>query len=221
MSPTREALIMPTQTTDRSQKETTAGDDDDTGDQVDDPCDALAVQTDQRVEIEQQVKPKRRRLATSRVIAFGILPGIAMVSALFTGYAKWQESTMRDTQLGGIQAVQAARDGAVALLGYQPDTAERELTAARDRLTGTFRDTYTSLTHDVVIPGSKQKHISAVANVPAAALISASGRRAVVLVFVDQTTTIGNDAPTSTASSVRVMLDKVDNRWLISGFDPV
>jgi Mce-associated membrane protein len=239
MSPTREALIMPTQTTDRPQKQTTAVDDADTGEHVDDPSDALAPRTDRRaqtdppaetdhqaetdqpLEAEQQVKRERRRLAINRVIAFGILPGLAMVLALFAGYAKWQEATTRDTRLGGIQAVQAAKDGAVALLGYQFDTVERDLTTASDRLTGTFRETYTSLTHDVVIPGAKQKHISTVANVPAAALVSASGRRAVVLVFVDQTTTIGNDAPTSTASSVRVTLDKVDSRWLISGFDPV
>ena len=32
---------------------------------------------------------------------------------------------------------------------------------------------------------------------------------------------IGQDAPTSTASSVRVTLDKVGGRWLISQFDPV
>jgi Mce-associated membrane protein len=231
--------MMPTPTTDRPQKETTAVDDADTGEHADDPSDALAPRTDQRaqtdppaetdhqagtdqpLEAEQQVKPERRRFAINRVIAFGILPSIATVLAPFAGYAKWQEATTRDTQLGGIQAVKAAEDGAVALLGYQPDTVERDLTAARNRLTGTFRETYTSLTHDVVIPGAKQKHISAVANVPAAALVSASGRRAVVLVFVDQTTTIGNDAPTSTASSVRVTLDKVDSRWLISGFDPV
>jgi len=43
----------------------------------------------------------------------------------------------------------------------------------------------------------------------------------VVLVFVDQTTTIGNDAPSQSTSSVRVTLDKVDGRWLISQFDPV
>jgi Mce-associated membrane protein len=231
--------MMPTPTTDRPQKETTAVDDADTGEHADDPSDALAPRTDQRaqtdppaetdhqagtdqpLEAEQQVKPERRRFAINRVIAFGILPSIATVLAPFAGYAKWQEATTRDTRLGGIQAVQAAKDGAVALLGYQPDTVERDLTTASDRLTGTFRETYTSLTHDVVIPGSKQKHISAAANVPAAALVSASGRRAVVLVFVDQTTTVGNDAPTNTASSVRVTLDKVDSRWLISGFDPV
>ena len=221
MSPTKEALIVPVQTTDRSQTKPKAVDNADTSDQVDDASDAVAAGTDQQVETEQQVKPKRRRLAINRVIAFGILPGIAMVLGLFAGYAKWQETTARDAQSGGIQAVQAAKDGTVALLGYQPDTVERDLTAARDRLTGTFRDTYSSLTRDVVIPGSKQKHISAVANVPAAALVSVSGRRAVVLVLVDQSTTIGNDAPTDTASSVRVTLDKVDSRWLISGFDPV
>jgi Mce-associated membrane protein len=38
---------------------------------------------------------------------------------------------------------------------------------------------------------------------------------------VDQTVTIGKDAPTNTASNVRVTLDKVDSRWLISQFDPV
>ena len=41
-----------------------------------------------------------------------------------------------------------------------------------------------------------------------------------MLVFVNQTVIVGNDAPTVTASSVRVTLDKVGDRWLISKFDP-
>jgi Mce-associated membrane protein len=41
------------------------------------------------------------------------------------------------------------------------------------------------------------------------------------MVFVNQTVIIGADAPTDTASSVRVDLDNVDGRWLISGFDPI
>jgi Mce-associated membrane protein len=43
----------------------------------------------------------------------------------------------------------------------------------------------------------------------------------VVLVFVNQTIMIGNDPPTATASTVRVTLDRVQGRWLISQFDPV
>ncbi len=42
-----------------------------------------------------------------------------------------------------------------------------------------------------------------------------------MLVFVNQTVTVGNDAPTDTNSSVRVTLEKVGDRWLISEFDPV
>ena len=51
--------------------------------------------------------------------------------------------------------------------------------------------------------------------------MSADPRHAVVLVFVNQTVVVGKDAPTDTASSVRVTLEKVGDRWLISKFDPV
>jgi Mce-associated membrane protein len=57
--------------------------------------------------------------------------------------------------------------------------------------------------------------------VPAAASVSADPGHAVVLVFVNQTVTMGTGVPTDTASSVRITLDKVDGRWLISKFDPV
>jgi Mce-associated membrane protein len=72
-----------------------------------------------------------------------------------------------------------------------------------------------------VIPGAKQQQITAVATVPAASSVSASVDHAVALVFVDQTTTVGSGAPTALASTVRVALDKVNGRWLISQFDPV
>jgi Mce-associated membrane protein len=88
-------------------------------------------------------------------------------------------------------------------------------------LTGEFQDSYTSLTNDVVIPGAKEKQIAAVASVPAAASVSATPTEAVVLLFVNQTVTVGPDVPTDTASSVRVTLEKVGDRWLISKFDPV
>src|ERR1700730_4942359 len=54
------------------------------------------------------------------------------------------------------------------MLSYQPDTVEKDLAVARDQLTGAFRDSYTSLTRDVVVPGAKDKQVPAVATVPAA-----------------------------------------------------
>lgn len=157
----------------------------------------------------------------TRVVAFGLLPGLALIFAIAAGFSKWQDSSVRATEDARLESVQAAKDSTVALLSYRPDTVEKDLGAARDRLTGSFRDSYSSLTRDVVIPGAKQKQISAVVSVPAVASVSASADHAVVLVFVNQTIVVGTDAPTATASSVKVSLDKIGGRWLISDFTPV
>ncbi|MBY0388909.1 MAG: hypothetical protein K2X56_12590 [Mycobacterium pseudokansasii] len=161
-----------------------------------------------------------RRIRWPRPLAYGVLPGLALSLALAAGFLKWQCSSAPES-IGSLEVIQAARAATVELLSYRPDTAERDLGAAGDRLTGHFKDEYTSLTRDVVIPGAKRKQISAVATVPAAASVSAQSNHAVVLLFVNQTTIVGTEAPTYTASSVRVTLDKVGGRWLISGFDPV
>lgn len=165
-------------------------------------------------------KPKRKR-EWSRVVAFGLLPALAFLFAVGAALLKFVDLAVRESNTARDQSVQAAKDSTVALLTYKPDTVEQQLTAARDRLTGDFRGQYTDLTNNVVIPGAKQKQISAVASVPAAGSVSANPGHAVVLVFVNQTVTVGSGPPADTASSVRITLDKVGDRWLISQFDPV
>ncbi|OBH16865.1 hypothetical protein A5692_15935 [Mycobacterium sp. E342] len=163
----------------------------------------------------------RRRSRVQSALVFGLLPGLAMLLAGGVGYLKWQKTTDTEIRSAQIESVQAASESTVKILTYSPDSVDRELQAARDRLTGNFRDAYTQLTHDVVIPGSKEKKIAAVATVPAAASISASPNRAVVMVFVNQSITVGNDPPSTTASTVRVTVDRRDNHWLISDFAPI
>jgi Mce-associated membrane protein len=170
---------------------------------------------------DEQLTGSARRVRWSRAIVYVVLPALALLLASAAGFLKWQDGSARDAATVRTESVRAATDSTIALLSYKPDTVEKDLDAARGRLTGTFLSAYTSLTHDVVIPGAKQKQISAVATVPAAASTSATGNHAVVLLFVNQTVIIGQDAPTNTASSVRVTLDKVGGRWLISQFDPV
>lgn len=165
-------------------------------------------------------KPKRR-IQWARVFAFGVLPAITLLLAVSAGYLKWTDNSVRDNAITRDESIKAAKDSTIALLSYKPDTVEQQLHAARDLLTGDFRDSYTSLINDVVIPGAKQKQISAAATVPAVASVSANPRYAVVLVFVNQNVIVGHDAPTDTASSVRVTMDKIGDRWLISKFDPV
>ena len=156
-----------------------------------------------------------------RLLAYGLLPALVLLLTVGAAYLKWLDGSNHAAQLAAVDARQAAIDSTIAMLSYRPDTVDRDLGAAGGRLTGAFKDSYAKLVHDVVIPGSKQQQITALATVPAAATVSTSGNHAVVLVFADQTITIGHDTPSNTASRVRVTLDNVGGRWLIAGFDPI
>lgn len=185
------------------------------------PDESTEVTEATEAEATEAVKPPKNRMAWSRVVAFALLPALALVLAMGAGYLKWRDNSVRNNEIAAMTSVQAARDSTIALLSYTPDKVEEQLGAARDLLTGDFREAYTSLTDDVVIPGAKEQQISAVASVPAAASVSASPNEAVVLLFVNQTVSVGAAVPTDTASSVRVTLEKDGDRWLISKFDPV
>ncbi len=162
-----------------------------------------------------------RRFSWVRVLAYGVLPVLVLVVALGVGYLKWLEASARLSQEAAAKSVQVATESTIAMLSYRPETAEKDLTAAGNRLTGVFRDDYIKLIKEVVVPDAKQKWISSVATVPAAASVSATKNHAVVLVCVDQTTVIGNDPPSNFTSSARITLEKVHDRWLISQFTPV
>lgn len=159
--------------------------------------------------------------ARLRRLVSTVLPWLAMGLALGGGYLAWQTGSARIAERATETSVHAAMDSTVAMLAYRPDSVEKDLIAASDNLTGTFRDEYTKLINEVVIPGSKERHISSVVTVPAAAAISATGTRAEVLVFVNQTILVGEDPPTFTASTVRVTLERSHDRWLISQFEPI
>lgn len=191
---------------------------------VDEDADALAeTAADETAADETAPAPaaRRRGIDWPRAFAFGVLPVLALLLAAAAAYLKWEDAKVVESKAAADASMEVAKESTIRLLSYQPDTVEKELTSARDLLTGNFRDSYTQLTNDVVIPGAKEKKIAALANVPAVASISATPTHAVALVFVNQTVTVGNDAPTSTNSSVKVTLDKVGDRWLISEFDPV
>jgi len=155
----------------------------------------------------------------SRVLIYGLLPALALLLAIAAGLLKWKDASVRNTELARTESVTAARDSTIALLSFRFDTVDRDVAAARQRLTGKFRDTYTQRTQEELIPNAKEQRVSATAAVPGVASESATHNHAVVLVFVNQTIKIGNSAPAEAVSSVRVTLDKIGERWLVSDFD--
>lgn len=129
-----------------------------------------------------------------------------------------------DQQVGDAaahRAIQAASDGAVAVLSYSYDHLNRDFNNAKSHLTGEFLAYYSKFTDDVVAPTAQQGQLTTTAKVVRAAVSELHPDSAVVLVFVDQTTaSVQKKDPEKTRSSVLVTLTKVNGSWLIAKFDP-
>lgn len=119
-------------------------------------------------------------------------------------------------------ALTAASEGTVALLSYSPESLDRDFATAKSHLTGDFLTYYSKFTDQIVAPAAKQKAVKTTATVVRAAVSELHPDKAVVLVFLNQTTSSSDKPePAQTASSVLVTVTKTHNDWLISAFDPV
>jgi len=157
-------------------------------------------------------------------------PGITLLAILAVAAAAlavtlWSTQYRTDSHLDDTAtraAVDAATTGTVALLSYAPDTIDADFASAKTHLTGDFLSYYSQFTQQIVAPAAKEKAVATDAAVVRAAVAELARDRAVVLVFINQTTTSAEAPdPAMTASSVRVTLTKVEDSWRISQFEPI
>jgi Mce-associated membrane protein len=178
---------------------------------------------------EKDAEPVRyvanRRLAGARRYVGVILVAAALVAS--AGLAGWlyffqyRPDQQTNTAAANI-ALEAAKSGTVALLSYSPDSLDKDFAAAKSNLTGDFLSYYTQFTEQIVTPAAKEKSVKTTASVVRAAVSEIHPDAATVLVFINQTTTSKeNPDGAFAASSVKVSLKKIDDRWLISAFEPV
>lgn len=158
---------------------------------------------------------KRRSVVATTVVvaAVGVTAGVYLV--LYRP----------DQQVGDAAArgaIQAASDGAAAVLSYSYDHLNRDFDNAKSRITGDFLAYYNKFADDAIAPTAQQGQLTATAKVIRAAVAELHTDSAVVLVFVDQTTaSVKKKDPEKTQSAVVVTLRKVNGSWLIAKFDPV
>lgn len=148
---------------------------------------------------------------------------LLLASAALTAwlYFSWYRPGAHTGSRAAATAVDAAREGTVAMLSYAPDTIDDDLAAAKSHLTGDFLSYYDDFARQVVAPASRQKRLKTTAEVVGVAVAELHPDSAVVLVFVNQTTTSKEQPdPSIAARSVSVSLSKVNDSWLIEKFDP-
>lgn len=184
------------------------------------------VEPSDGVEIDQtaggtdgKVAPWRRVKVVPVVLVLLLVASGALAAWLYFGQYRADEQT---NAAAARTAVDAARDGTVALLSYKPDTLSQDFAAAKSHLTGDFLNYYDQFTQQIVTPAAKEKAVTTTAQVVGAAASEVHPNAAVVLVFVNQATTSKDRPdPAMAASSVLVSLTKVNGKWLITKFQPV
>jgi Mce-associated membrane protein len=165
----------------------------------------------------------RRRLPAIPLIPAALVLGLLAAGGLagWLYFAQFRPDTQTDDAVAQ-SAVNAARDGTVALLSYKPDTLNQDFAAAKSHLTGDFLNYYDQFTKQVVTPAAQTKAVATTAQVVGAAASELHPNSAVVLIFVNQVTTSKERPdPAMAASSVLVSLTKVHGDWLITKFDPL
>jgi Mce-associated membrane protein len=180
--------------------------------------DKTAQDTDER-QADETTKLRRPVIVAPLVLALLFLVSGSLAAWLYVQQYRPDQQT---DAAAGRSAIDAARDGIVALLSYKPDTLNQDISAAKSHLTGDFLNFYDQFTRDVVTPAAKEKKLTTTAQVVGAAVSELHPNSAVVLLFVNQAT-VSKDRPdpAMAASTVLVSLAKVHGKWLISKFDPV
>jgi Mce-associated membrane protein len=184
----------------------------------------------------ETAKPKRnwrdlrswRRDIWQRQVSVKPIPVVLVVLLLISGgvtiwaYFHYHVPDQETNPGVARAAINAASEGTVALLSYSPDSLDKDFATARSHLSGDFLSYYDQFTEQIVAPAAKQKALKTSAHVMRSAVVELHSNSAVVLVFVDQSTT-SKDSPdaTTAASSVVVNLSLIDGKWLITKFTPV
>jgi len=162
----------------------------------------------------------RRCLASWR----SIVATVVVVTAMGVSASLFFILYRPDQQVGDAaahRAIQAASDGAVAVLSYDPDNLDRDIAKAKSYLTGDFLAYYTKFSEQIAAI-ALQKRVTETAKVVRAAVSELHSDSAVVLVFINQTATSREKPePQTTASIAQVTLTKVKGSWLISKLDPL
>ncbi|MGV0784563.1 twin-arginine translocation pathway signal [Mycolicibacterium peregrinum] len=174
--------------------------------------------------ISQQNSAALTRLSSLRghfsAVVLTMLVALSLGALAFVGFR--YALPERSTNDRAVQsALAAATEGTTAMLTYTPTTVTNDIATAKAHMTGEFLTYYDEFTGQFVEPAAKMQQVNNKATVVRAAVSEIASDKAKVLVFINQeSTSKDKPQPKTTASSVLVTLSKVDDKWLISSFDP-
>lgn len=159
----------------------------------------------------------RTRRGTVVLLALLCLAITLATTAALVGYRARAAGQAEDARR---TALAAAQTHAQEILSYDYRSLDKDFARARADITGSFAGDYATTTSKVVRPTAEQYKAVVKAEVAAASVVSASPDRAVVLLYVNQTTTSTRlDGPKVDLNRVRMTMVRSGGEWLVSGVD--
>ncbi|WP_197283506.1 hypothetical protein [Mycobacterium sp. Marseille-P9652] len=195
--------------------------------EADDPDEHEYDAAPEEADAEEPAPPKRRRRRIPPAARGAFYAFLVVLLVASGGMATWlyfkQYRPDQQTDFGVKQEVaNSASDATSALLSYSSDTLDQDFANARRYLAGDFLKYYNDFTQQVITPAAKQRSVKTTAHVTGAAVTELQPDSAVVLVFVDQTTTTKDSPqPAVAVTSLVVHMSRANGKWLITKFNPV
>ncbi len=166
---------------------------------------------------EADGRAERNRIAAWLLPLLAVLTVAAVLVCAALAYRANAASQLDAARSEGLES---ARSAARVFMAYDYRRLDRDFDRARSLLTGDFRKEYSSTTKSIVTPTAAKTHAVVRAEVQAASVVSATPDRVVALLFVNQTTTSNRASePRTDLTRVRMTLQRVGDRWLVSKVD--
>jgi Mce-associated membrane protein len=177
----------------------------------------------QPIDIEVLAKPLRRVSAVATLVALvAVLVIFLGLAAWFRGEGETLSGSAASTNKALVDASATAevtdqiRDAAQRVYSYDFARLDDNERAASEVITGAFVDAFHQQFAKVRNQAPPQQAV-VVATVPALAVKTLDGDRAIVLVFLDQQARqVGKDKPLFSTGRLSITAQRVDGRWKIA-----
>ncbi|MFW0785914.1 hypothetical protein AAFP35_15480 [Gordonia sp. CPCC 206044] len=162
------------------------------------------------------------KLTASRLVAaiLGVLLVASAVAAGFLGYRYWD---VHGTEQARDSSLDAAKQYAQTMFGYNPQNVEEHVAQSKKVLTGGAKPTYDDLVtkNNLVDEVRKQQVVSDV-TIQDAGVVTNTRDSSTVLIFMNQSVTRGGkDLVSLDPSRLTFTMVKQDGDWLINGIDVI
>ncbi|MGK2237491.1 MAG: Mce-associated membrane protein [Rhodococcus sp. (in: high G+C Gram-positive bacteria)] len=166
--------------------------------------------------VSGRLVPRTRRFVLGMLAVLAVAALIGMTIAVRAeAAAHARKNAEADSRAFAVEVVPK-------LLSYEFDTAEKHFAEVLDDLGGDFRGQFEEVSRSVILPSAVERKVVTTAEVLESAVVDSGTDDAVVLLFLNQSTTSSESPETKLdGSRVRVHVERSGSRWLITELTPV